>query len=155
VDLLVPPAGTAAPTTLVPVSFNNPPDATTLPHHARVLDSAGKEIASNLFVDNRNRQLWELQAACAAGWPTGQELTVVVDGTVADLYGATLTSEARATFSVGVSDAGAGGNTGGCRPDGGGPDAGATDASKEDSTAAVTSRRRARTRWRSAPPRGV
>jgi len=121
VDILVPPLGAALPRSVIPLSFNNAPLATSVAPHVRVEDGAGNEVPVFVVVDNRNRQLWNVEPLCAGGWPLARALTLVVTTEVTDLYGAALGSEARATFSV----PGDGGATSTCV----GIDAGAGDAS--------------------------
>lgn len=107
VDLLVPPPSAARPSSIIPLSFNNPPAPASVPGHVRVVDGHGATLPVNTYVDNRNRQLWNVEPTCAGGWPAGGALTVVVDATVSDLYGAALGQEASAMFSVAPVEGGA------------------------------------------------
>jgi hypothetical protein len=120
VDLLVPPPASARPSSLIPISFNNPPAPASVPGHVRVVDGRGVALPVTTYVDNRNRQLWNLEPACAGGWPAGAPLNVIVDGSVTDLYGAALGHEASAMFSVAPVD----GAASGCVADGGVSDSG-------------------------------
>lgn len=122
VDLLVPPPAAARPSSVIPLSFNNPPAPASVLGHVRVVDSQGEALPVSVYVDNRNRQLWNVEPACAGGWPAGGPFTVVVAASVTDLYGAPLGHEASAMFSLPPGDGGA--EAGCLSGDGGSSDSG-------------------------------